>query len=201
VIHLRTLDLKPQKRISFLSRSIRNLKSKIRNGFTLLEMLTTVAVLVIVLGLMVDLAGYVRNRSATDLARQLLTNLDSVMRIYHDRYQAYPPVHPFTASADLSEDEETLLRNARQNNHDFVAAMSAAGLLTPDKVNGLSATFFDGTSLHDAWDMPIVFMPASHGKIGMAPGGRGFFFSAGPDRQYKRREDNVYSYEVSRATE
>src|SRR5258708_5078578 len=41
-----------------------------RTAFTLLEMLTTVAVLIILLGLMVDLAGYVRNRSATDLARQ-----------------------------------------------------------------------------------------------------------------------------------
>ena len=35
----------------------------------------------------------------------------------------------------------------------------------------------------------------------LAPGGRGFFFSAGPDRLYKTREDNVYSYEVTRPTD
>src|SRR5438067_1770690 len=167
-------------------------------GFTLLEMLTTVAVLIILFGLMIDLANYVRNRSATDLARQVLGGLDEAMQSYRDKFQGYPAIHPLTTNADLSEDEETLLRNARQNNHDFVAALAAAGLLSQSKLAGLSP---DGASLHDAWDMPIVFMPASHGKIGMAPEGRGFFFSAGPDRLYKTREDNVYSYEVRRPTD
>lgn len=169
-------------------------------AFTLLEMLTTVAVLVIVLGLMVDLAGYVRNRSATDLARQVLWSLDQAMAAYTERYHGYPLVHPFTSSPDLSEDEDLLLRNARQNNRDFMAALSAAGLLKSDRLAGQGSQF-DGSALLDAWDMPIVFMPASHGKIGMAPSGRGFFFSAGPDRFYKKREDNVYSYEVRPGTQ
>jgi hypothetical protein len=164
-------------------------------------MLTTVAVLIILLGLMVDLAGYVRNRSATDLARQVLAGLDQAMQSYHDTYGEYPPAHPFTSGSELSEDEETLLKNARQNNRDFVWSLGAAGLLSPEKVPGLSAANFDGESLDDAWDMPIVFIPQSHSKIGMAPAGRGFFFSAGPDRLFKTREDNVYSYEVSRNTE
>ena len=155
------------------------------SGFTLLEMLTTVAVLIILLGLMVDLAGYVRNRSATDLARLVLGGLDDAMQSYHDTYKTYPPVGAFTAGADFSEDEDTLLKNARQNNRDFVAILSTTGLLKPDKIAGLSASNFDGATLLDAWDMPIVFMPASHGKIGMAPSDRGFFFSAGPDRLYK----------------
>ena len=171
------------------------------SGFTLLEMLTTVAVLIILLGLMVDLAGYVRNRSATDLARLVLGGLDDAMQSYHDTYKTYPPISAFTAGADFSEDEDTLLKNARQNNRDFVTILSTTGLLKADKIAGLSASNFDGATLLDAWDMPIVFMPASHGKIGMAPSDRGFFFSAGPDRLYKTREDNVYSYEVRRPTE
>jgi hypothetical protein len=164
-------------------------------------MLTVVAVLIILLGLMVDLAGYVRNRSATDLAHQVLAGLDDAMQKYHDTYNAYPEVHPFTAGTELAEDEEMLLRNARQNNRDFVEALKAAGLLGQGKIPGLSVENFDGQSLRDAWDMPIVFIRQSHAKIGMAPAGRGFFFSAGPDRLYKTREDNVYSYEARRAGE
>ena len=185
---------------------IANRKSQIANrthsnAFTLLEMLTTVAVLIILLGLMVDLAGYVRNRSATDLARQVLAGLDDAMQKYHSAYGEYPAVRPFTAGTELAEDEETLLLNARQNNRDFVEILKGTGLLAQGKIAGLSAENFDGLSLRDAWDMPIVFVPASHAKIGMAPSGRGFFFSAGPDRLYKTREDNVYSYEAQRPGE
>ncbi len=69
-------------------------------------MLTTVAVLIILLGLMVDLAGYVRNRSATGpLARSVLGGLDDAMQSYHDTYKTYPPVGTFAAGADFSEDE------------------------------------------------------------------------------------------------
>jgi type II secretory pathway pseudopilin PulG len=174
------------------------LKVSRRRAFTLLEMLTTVAVLIILFGLMIDLANRVRNRSATDLARQVLGDLDAAMQKYHDRFTDYPPVHPFATSAQLTEDEDTLLRNARRNNQDFVAELSAAGLLPREQLAGFSP---DGVVLHDAWDMPIVFIRDSHGKIGSAPQGHGFFFSAGPDRLYKTREDNVYSYEVSRPTD
>src|SRR3954468_4588387 len=87
-----------------------------RRGFTLLEMLTTVAVLIILLGLMVDLAGYVRNRSATDLARQVLSGLDEAMQRYLDAHKAYPEIPPFTKAPSLSDDEQTLFRNARLNN-------------------------------------------------------------------------------------
>jgi prepilin-type N-terminal cleavage/methylation domain-containing protein len=173
-----------------------------RNGFTLLEMLTTVALLTILLGLMVDLAGYVRNRSATDLARQVLSGLDQAMQKYFDAHdKTYPDIHPFTKDPNLGEDEQTLFRNARLNNQDFVAALKSENLLEPGLTGELPASIYDGSRFNDAWDMPIVFIPASHGKIGMAPSGRGFFFSAGPDRLYKTREDNLYSYEVSRVTE
>ena len=181
-----------------------NRKAQIANrssGFTLLEMLTTVAVLIILLGLMVDLAGYVRNRSATDLARQVISGLDEAMQRYLDAHKAYPEIHPFTKDPSLSDDEQTLFRNARLNNRDFVAALKADNLLGKELTGELPASIYDGTSFNDAWDMPIVFLPTSHGKIGMAPSGRGFFFSAGPDRLYKTREDNLYSYEVSRVTE
>src|SRR6185369_7716848 len=101
-----------------------------------------------------------------------------------------------TADPLLRESEEALLGSARQNNREFVAALKNAGQLQAPTFTRLPGSIYDGTSLNDAWDTPIVFMPVSHSKIGMAPSGRGFFFSAGPDRLYKTREDNLYSYEA-----
>jgi prepilin-type N-terminal cleavage/methylation domain-containing protein len=174
-------------------------------GFTLLEMLTTVAVLIILLGLMVDLAGYVRNRSATDLSRQVLGALDVAMAEYVSKAgkepEKYPPIAAFTNTTELSEDEQTLLDNARQNNRDFVAAMESQGLLKREPFASLPVLIFDRATLNDAWHTPIVFVPESHSRIGMAPSGKGFFFSAGPDRLYKTREDNLYSYEVRRVVD
>src|SRR3954467_8665224 len=88
-------------------------------GFTSLEMLTTVAVLILLLGLMVDLAGYVRNRSATDLARTVLAGLDTAMEQDPADAQRYPSGPAFTHDPQLRDDEDQLLANARQNNRDF----------------------------------------------------------------------------------
>ena len=56
------------------------------SGFTLLEMLTTVAALVIVLGLMVSLARDVRNRSADRVTKDLLVRLERLMAQYQTRH-------------------------------------------------------------------------------------------------------------------
>src|SRR6476646_10170839 len=118
-----------------------------RSGFTLLEMLTTVAVLIILLGLMVDLAGYVRNRSASDLSRQVLAGLDVAMEEYHARFSDYPPIHVFTNDPQLREREDSLLSSARQNNREYVAALSGAGLLKKPPFVGLPGSIFDGSNL------------------------------------------------------
>src|SRR4051812_40017207 len=51
-------------------------------AFTLIEMLTTVAALVIVLGLMVSLARDVRHRSADHLTKDILRRLDGLVAQY-----------------------------------------------------------------------------------------------------------------------
>ena len=53
-------------------------------------MLTTVALLIIVLGLMVSLARYVRRRSADELTRKMLVNLHAAMVEYTRQFG--PPV-------------------------------------------------------------------------------------------------------------
>ena len=51
-----------------------------RAGYTLLEMLTTIAALIIVLGLMVGLARSVRSASAQELTKDLPENLSGLIR-------------------------------------------------------------------------------------------------------------------------
>ena len=58
-------------------------------------MLATVAALVILLGLMVSLARYVRRQASDQLTRQLLTRLDVLMQQYKTRYQLVPQVTDF----------------------------------------------------------------------------------------------------------
>jgi len=159
-------------------------------------MLTTVALLVIVLGLMVSMARYVRNRSATGLTRDLLANLNDAMVRYRETHRGAAPAVPGIAEpgSDLP-DEQTLLRAAEENNRRFVAAMRKD--LNDKFWLQLPGTIFDRQMLRDAWGTPIVLMPAKHNAIGMAPGNTAFFFSAGPDRMYHTRQDNLYSYEMA----
>lgn len=67
----------------------------IRCGFTLIEMLTTVAILVIVFGLLVNLAHHVRERSAVALTQNLVRQLDGMMSAYVARHGQPPAVPPF----------------------------------------------------------------------------------------------------------
>ena len=178
-----------------------NLKSRIsaRRGFTLLEMLTTVAAFVIVLGLMVDLARHVRNESAIDLTKSLLRRLDGLMAEYEAHYHRLPQVAPFIDAKTADPQEPVLQRAALANNRQTLAVLRKEVGATRDDLSGVGTSIYDEAELRDAWGTPIVFMPAMHPLIGMAPQNRRFFFSAGPDRRFLTQEDNLYSYEEANA--
>jgi len=186
--------------------------ASLRPAFTLIEMLTTVAVLIIVLGLMVSLARHVRDRSAERLTRSLLRQLDTLMSQYTNEDPArLPRVTPVIPEESAVADETTIRQRARINNEDFVRALRAeiarARLraaqqkkeASADRFGELPISAYDEVTLRDAWGSPIVFMARENRSIGMAPGGRWFFFSAGADRQFLTRDDNIYSYEASGA--
>jgi type II secretory pathway pseudopilin PulG len=194
-----------------LQSAIANRQSAVfRPAFTLIEMLTTVAVLIIVLGLMVSLARYVRDRSAQQLTRNLLRQLDRLMGEYvAANEQSLPAVAALIPPSLPLADEETIQNRASLNNQDFVRALRqrialalrSAAAQTNDRaqqrLGELPVWAYDEVSLRDAWGSPIVFMPHEHPRIGMAPRGRpSFFFSAGPDGKYLSRDDNLYSYET-----
>src|SRR5688572_20134572 len=100
---------------------------RLRRAFTLIEMLTTVAVLVIVLGLMVSLARDVRTRSAERLTKDLLARLDSLIDQYRrplrhlpeDQRKVYPAVRPLFGPGAAIE-ESTLRDSAAGNNRELI---------------------------------------------------------------------------------
>jgi type II secretory pathway pseudopilin PulG len=68
-------------------------------------MLATVAALVILLGLMVSLARYVRRQASDQLTKQLLAQLDVLVRNYQTRYKALPAVTPFVSGIQTDEQQ------------------------------------------------------------------------------------------------
>ena len=174
-------------------------------GFTLIEMLTTVAVLVIVLGLMVSLARDVRNRSAERLTKDLLRRLDLLVAQYKQRSlrsipeeqrKLYPVVHPLLGETPLDIGDEAKQReNALANNRELIRTLKSQVDLSGGAFSDLSIANYNEVNLLDAWGSPIVYMPHQHPLVGMAGGDSYFFFSAGPDRKYLTRQDNLYSYE------
>jgi hypothetical protein len=178
----------------------------------MIEMLVTVAGLIIVLGLMVSLARFVRQRAAVALTKELLRQLDDLATQYAQRngghlpsVTAFPPPLPSEApspprqgserdEANSPSDRKALLGAALENNRRFVAVLKAeAG--SSAALNSLPLSMYNDVVLRDAWGSPIVFMPAKHPLVGTAPNNRYFFFSAGPDRLYLTQDDNLYSYE------
>jgi prepilin-type N-terminal cleavage/methylation domain-containing protein len=169
-----------------------------RRGFTLIELLTSIAVLVIVFGLMISLSNFVRNTSATDLTISLLRKIDDQLSQYSRRFDGQMPAVPrFDPASDTPE--VALAKVARQNNEAMMRALGSQANLSATVFADLPSSVYDPESqtLRDAWGSPIVFMPAMHPAIGMALDNRPFFFSAGPDRKYLTREDNLYSYEAA----
>jgi prepilin-type N-terminal cleavage/methylation domain-containing protein len=178
------------------SRRAPNPASARHRGYTLVEMLTTVAVLLIGLGLMVSLARHVRASSADDLTKDLLRNLDQAMARYVAQNGGVPPaVPPFIADQETTVDEGALAIRAESNDQATVALLKKNHVFPAELFQDLSIFYFDGLTVRDAWGSPIVFMPHMHPAVGMAAKGW-FFFSAGPDRQYTTKSDNLYSYEL-----
>jgi prepilin-type N-terminal cleavage/methylation domain-containing protein len=193
-----------------------------RRAFTLVEMLAAVAVLVIVLGLMVSLARHVRERSAQALTKSLLRQLNDAMADYVAGHGNAPPAvtaFPPAAMTGLAPDATTdlpkdtraeLAKAAEANNRDLVntfravagpVGRAAATASLPEKLlSELPPSVYDNAVLRDAWGSPVLFLPTNHPWIGMAPRERPYFFvSAGPDRDYLTRGDNLYSYEETPA--
>ena len=167
-------------------------------------MLTTVAALVIVLGLMVSLARYERRRSAENFTREdILAKLEALLArpavVQNKALQealADPQVIPRLVRPSAREPEEPVLRlNAAANNAAFVKLFKT--YFGSAAFNDFPLSLYNPSTntLVDAWGTPIVYMPAGALNVGIIPQQRSFFLSAGPDRKFSSVVDNLYSYE------
>jgi hypothetical protein len=108
-----------------------------------------------------------------------------------------PPVTPFIPDdAASAPDERSLAFTARANDRDLVRLLRGyGGPVAANLLAGLPLANYDDVTIRDAWGTPIVFLPAGHRLVGMSSKGY-FLFSAGPDRKFLTRDDNLYSYEA-----
>jgi len=90
-------------------------------------MLATVAALVILLGLMVSLARYVRRQASDQLTKQLLAQLDVLVRNYQTRYHALPAVKPFVRG--IQTDVEQVIASSTRPTTRAIVPISPAPLL------------------------------------------------------------------------
>jgi hypothetical protein len=175
---------------------IENRKLKIKNAFTLLGLMTTIAALIILLGLMVGLARDVRSRSADALTLDLLGQLEHIMAPYRNHaalQAALAKIEPVVSAKAAENAEDDLRRRAEKNSQDFVR--TCREILGPDVFGELPLSLYDQSMLRDAWGMPVAYMPPGAPNIQIAAQSFGFFWSAGPDRKFKTLADNLYSYE------
>ncbi len=180
--------------------------SALTRAYTLVELFLTLAVLMVVLGMMINLSTRVRRESADRVTRQMLAELQGRMAQYRrDNDGQLPPVTAIIGPIQVPN-EADLQVAARLNNADFFRCLRL-GELANRRTTGddplanavrqanASTTGASVPLLEDPWGTPIVFMPGQSPLIGMAPGNVFFFVSAGPDRQFLTHDDNLYSYD------
>jgi type II secretory pathway pseudopilin PulG len=178
--------------------------SRRRRGYTLVELFLTLAVVMIILGMMINLSKRVRSESADKATRQILSRLTVLIAQYNTTYGDYPPIRAFIPERHRPT-EESLQNTALANNADLVRYLDLKSLATKNKnsddplFSSLRQIDPKTTLLEDPWGSPVVFMRRQNPAIGMAPGDAFFLLSAGPDKLYLTREDNLYSYEDSGA--
>ena len=157
-------------------------------------MLTTVAALVIILGLMVSLARYVRSRETEALTRQVLAVLDDLLRT-EPKLQTHLNTCPPLLSRGQKADEASLQESALANNRAMVLMLRQEDAAAFRRI---PTSLYDALTLRDAWGTPVVYMASGAANIGMEPQQRAFFLSAGADRRFSTILDNLYSYDTRR---
>jgi hypothetical protein len=148
----------------------------------------TLAVLTGLLGLMMNISSRLRRESTEAFTRATIQQLTSAMDQYTAGNAGQLPDIPELVEPGQKLDETVLLTHAYSNNGAFVRLL---GL----KQNPARYPSLSGGILTDPWGTPYVFMPHQNQAIGLAPQDRSFFFSAGPDRKFLTKDDNLYGYE------
>ncbi len=192
-------------------RGVENMHRLHRKAFTTLEILTVIAVIAILLSLSLLGMKSLTSHAKTKQTKQLM----ETCRAWQDEFSirvglsVLPSAQlDLTGGADVSAtgsyrngaavqttgDVNTAFRNSADSKTSF-DQMPAQQLLTP--------TLSNGPVLLDGWGNPIIWVPGAGVKVNVgatatvikAPDGRPFFASAGPDGDFSKGDDNVYSFQ------
>jgi hypothetical protein len=149
------------------------------------------AVLWIVLGLLISLSHHVRSRSAETDTAGVLWKAQRALPIA----TALPPaltLDDLAVNTQLADHNRTLVQALRATD----PAPRAGQPDSPDSFwSRLPRSMYDGELLRDAWGTPIVLARGDDQRLGLAPARRDYCLSAGPDRNFLTREDNLFSFE------
>lgn len=148
------------------------------SAFATLELATASAALVILLGLAVSLARFVRAENGFATFRGQLAGLSERLHA-----KGIPDNVPLFAerltAADEARHNDRVRDSAFRN---MIAWTTAAGIPSADA--------------SDVWGLPVVLIDDVRPELGMAPHGRAFLMSPGPDGRYFTLIDNVYDYDI-----
>jgi type II secretory pathway pseudopilin PulG len=161
-----------------------------RRGFTLVEVAVMAAGVALLMGVAVSLSHSVRDRSSIELTRNILEQLERSAAAYTRQHHQPPAVTPLLGVAGDETDEAKVMANAVKNNREALRVMAFSG-------SELPVTVYDPVrkSVRDAWGTPIALVAGKNPRLGLSPDDRPYFVSAGPDRKFLTREDNLYGYE------
>lgn len=194
-----------------------------RGGFSLVEMLMVIALVVVLAGLTVVVGRSVVAKSKIDQCRQILQALDATLTEYQAEKGAIPPfvrrayLPPRgTGGPDRRTWREVAVYLEQVKGYTGIdkqlGTIDASFLVKREQIyTDLAGYPYAGTvtddprpSVRDPWGMEILYIhPTAENEdafrtFGKALNERPYFMSAGPDGEYETVGDNLYSYEVEK---
>jgi len=205
------------------AKSIHGRARPMPTGFSLIEMLIVIALVVVLAGLTVVVGRGVVAKAKVDQCRQLLLTLDATLTEYQADKGAIPPFVrraylPPTGqgTADRRTWREVAVYIEQVKGYAGIdkqlGTIDASFLVKREQIyKDLAGYPYAGQvaadprpSVRDPWGMEILYIHPSEDNedsfrlFGTPLNERPYFMSAGPDGEYETLEDNLYSYEVKK---
>ena len=120
-------------------------------AFTLVELLTVIAIIAILMGLLFPAIGIIKEQARKVQAKNDVTNIVAAVKAYYTEYGKYPPVQATPATTDDSVGDAAAQVTVPNNNALFDTLRSINDRLNADyKFNPRRVVFFEGKSATDA---------------------------------------------------
>ncbi|MCC5829702.1 MAG: hypothetical protein JJU36_09685 [Phycisphaeraceae bacterium] len=151
-------------------------RTKRASGFTIVELLVIISVILILIGIGVALMRSAMERGTHSETRATLAKLETAERVYRD---SVLEGRPLPTNTNIRQLIERLKQHpeARQ-------VLESIG-------DGLHPSRTDFTTVRDAWDREFRYFPQGSADLNRT---ESFFVSDGPDRR-SNTNDDIYSFE------